>query len=259
MANEQTRGMTDFATGETDGASGIRERAREVVDQAKGKATESLETKFSRSKTRAAETLSGVAQTLRSSTQQLRDQNQEGASRAIERAADGVERFATYLQDADVDQVIDSVHEFARRQPAAFIGGAFALGFLASRFLKASTPDNRRYLYGSSDQGYGTTRYESSYNTTRTYEGGIGNTGGLSGERGFSRDGGFGNTGDISGSQGYGAGLSTTGGGTTGGGYTTGGTYSAGGRASESDNELGDGSPGVRSRERTGGNDVGSD
>jgi hypothetical protein len=151
---------------------------------------------------------------LRSSTQQLRDQNQDGASRAIERAADGVERFATYLQDANVDDVIDSVHEFARRQPAAFIGGAFALGFLASRFLKASTPDNRRYLYGSSDQGLGTTRYESSYNTTRTYE--AGSTGGLSNERGgISRESGYGNTGDISGSQGYGAGLSTTGGGYT--------------------------------------------
>ena len=205
MANEETRGMTDFATGDGDAATGIRERARDVVGQAKEKASEQLESKFSSSKTRAAETLSGVAQTLRSSTQQLRDQNQDGASRAMERAADGVERFANYLQGANVDDVIDSVHEFARRQPAAFIGGAFALGFLASRFLKASTPDNRRYLYGSSDKGYSTTGYNSSYGTTRTYESGSSP----------SRDGGYGNTGDISGSQGLGAGLSTTGGGYT--------------------------------------------
>lgn len=212
MANEQTRGMTDFATGDGDTATGIRDRARDVVGQAKEKASEQLESKFSSSKTRAAETLSGVAQTLRSSTQQLRDQNQDGASRAMERAADGVERFANYLQGANVDDVIDSVHEFARRQPAAFIGGAFALGFLASRFLKASTPDNRRYLYGSSDKGYSTTGYNSSYGTTRTYESGSS----LTNERGtLSRDGGYGNTGDISGSQGLGAGLSTTGGGYT--------------------------------------------
>jgi hypothetical protein len=255
MANEQTRGMTDFATEQSDGASGIRDRARDVVGQAKERATEKLESKLSNSKTRAAETLTGVAQTLRSSTQQLRDQNQDGASRAIERAADGVERFATYLQDANVDDVIDSVHEFARRQPAAFIGGAFALGFLASRFLKASSPDNRRNLYGTTDQGVGTTRYDSSYNTTRTYE--AGSIGGLNQ---VSRESGYGNTGDISGSQGYGAGLSTTGGGTTGGGYTVGGTYSAGATTDGSTldtDDLGDGSPGVRGRERTGGSDVG--
>jgi hypothetical protein len=29
------------------------------------------------------------------------------------------------------------VEDFARRQPAAFLGGAFAIGFLAARFLKS--------------------------------------------------------------------------------------------------------------------------
>lgn len=198
MANEQTRGLTDFATEESDGAVGIRDRARDAVSQAKDRATEQLETKFSSSKTRAAETLSGVAETLRSSTQQLRDQNQEGASRAFERAADGVERFANYLQGSNVDDIIDQVQEFARRQPAAFIGGAFALGFLASRFLKAASPDNRRYLYGVSDSsslsqsGHDTTRYESSYNTTRTYEttNVRGERGGMNPESGYREPGG---------------------------------------------------------------------
>jgi gas vesicle protein len=198
MANEQTRGLTDFATQDNDGASSIRDRARDVVSQAKDRATEQLESKISSSKSKAAETLSGVAQTLRASTQQLRDQNQEGASRAMERAADGVERFASYLQDANVDDVIDQVHEFARRQPVAFIGGAFALGFLASRFFKAASPDSRRHLYGSSDTsqqtatGYGTTRYESSYNTARTYEAGnvSGDRSGINRESGYREPGG---------------------------------------------------------------------
>lgn len=158
MANEQTN---------NDG--NMRGRAREAVSQAKERAGERIESRIADSKNRAADTLSGVASTLLSSSQQLRDQQHEGASRAIERAAEGVERFAHYLQDTDVDDVVDQVHEFARRQPAAFIGGAFALGFIASRFLKASGPYNgNRRLPVATDTGLS---YQTEYGTSRTYEG----------------------------------------------------------------------------------------
>ena len=239
MANEETRGLSDFATSSTEtgstGTGGMKSKARAAASQVKERATEQLETKISSQKSRAAETLNGVAQTLLSSSQQLRDQQQDGASRAIERAAEGVERFATYLQETNVDEVVEQVHEFARRQPAAFIGGAFALGFVASRFLKASSPEGRRQLYSNSDD-----RTMTADDTTGSYDT----------TRGYTRTGaGFGNSGDTSGSRGYGAGLSTTAGGTTGGGYTT-----APRRDQELDrSDLGDGSPGV-----TGGNNAGS-
>lgn len=255
MANEQTRGMTDFATQNNDGAGEAKGRAREVMEQAKERAGERIESRLVDSKSRAADTLSGVASTLLSSSQQLRDQNHAGASRAIERAAEGVERFADYLQQTDVDDVVEQVHEFARRQPAAFIGGAFALGFIASRFLKASEGGRRTLRQPDYGRGYETGGYESAYGTTRTYERGS-----------ASREGGYGNTGDVSGSLGYGAGLSTTGGGTTGGGYSTTGTV-------RNTDDLGDGSPGLAgarttgasragatepARDRMGGNDAGS-
>ncbi len=202
MANEQTRGMTDFATQTTADSGDVQGRAREAVQQVKERAGERIESRIADSKSRAAETLSGVASSLLSSSQQLRDRNQSGASRAVERAAEGVDRFAHYLQDTNVDDVVDQVYEFARRQPAAFIGGAFALGFIASRFLKASSPEGGRHrLSAVSDYSRG---YETSYP--------LGDS---------RREVGYGNIGDPSGSLGYGAGLSTTGGGTTGGGYTT--------------------------------------
>lgn len=188
MANEQTRGTTDFATQNTDSEKDVKGRAREVVSQAKERAGEKIESRIVDSKTRAAETLSGVASTLKSSSQQLRDEQHEGASRAIERAAEGVERFASYLQETDVDDVVEQVQEFARRQPAAFIGGAFALGFIASRFLKATSPYGSRRLPVPTDSGRG---YQSSYETSRSYEGGF--------ERGsLNREGGYGDIGDGS-------------------------------------------------------------
>ena len=248
MANEQTRGTTDFATQNSDSGTDVKGRAREAVSQAKDRAAEKIESRIVDSKSRAAETLSGVASTLMSSSAQLREQNQEGAGRAIERAAEGVERFANYLQQTNVDEVVDQVHEFARRQPAAFIGGAFALGFLASRFIKATTPGGSRNLPALSDTGRG---YNTSYDTTRRYETSRMsenyNTGYNPGDTGVSGSG-YGNSGDTSGSLGYGAGLSTTGGGTTGGGYNTTGT-------SRSADDLGDGRSATG---RNGGTDGGS-
>jgi gas vesicle protein len=213
MANEQTRGPTDFATQNTDTGSEVKSRAREAVSQAKERAGEKIESRISESKTKAAETLSGVASTLLSSSQQLRENNQDGAGRAMERAAEGVERFASYLQQTNVDDVVGQVQEFARRQPAAFIGGAFALGFIASRFIKAKSPSGSHRLSSTSEYGRD---YNTSYETSRTYQSGLDSEGELGS---VSRGAGFGNTGDVSGSLGYGAGLSTSGGGTTGGGY----------------------------------------
>lgn len=227
MANEQTRGTTDFATQSSEDQGDVKGRAREVVQQAKDRAGERIESRITDSKSRAAETLSGVASTLLSSSQQLREQNHSGAGRAVERAAEGVERFAHYLQDTNVDEVVDQVYDFARRQPAAFIGGAFALGFLASRFIKATTPEGaRRQLPAASDYGRG---YETSYRTSRSYQGGYG---------------------DTSGSSGYGAGPSPAGGGTTGGGYGMGSGYDTADGASttgtvRNTDDLGDGSPGL--------------
>lgn len=202
MANEQTRGMTDFATHSSEDGADVRGRAREAVNQVKEKAGERIESKLSDSKTRAAETLSGVASTLHSSSQQLREQNQESASRAIERAAEGVERFATYLQDTNVDDVVASVHEFARRQPAAFIGGAFALGFIASRFIKATSPEGRLRSLPAPSSDSTRRGYSASYDSSRGYE-----------AAGYeaAAESGYGNAGDRNGSPGYrAAGLSAS-------------------------------------------------
>lgn len=112
-----------------------------MVNQLKEKVTEQVETRLSDQKGRAAETVSTVADTLRTSSQQLSDSGQDGVSRYIERAADQAERLASYLDSTEVTEVVDRVEDFARRQPAAFMAGAFAVGFLASRFLKANRAD----------------------------------------------------------------------------------------------------------------------
>jgi hypothetical protein len=46
--------------------------------------------------------------------------------------------MASALRQRSVDDILDSVTAFARKQPAFFFAGAVATGFALSRFAKSS-------------------------------------------------------------------------------------------------------------------------
>jgi hypothetical protein len=50
---------------------------------------------------------------------------------------------ATALKERSVDDMLASVADFARRQPALFFAGAVATGFALSRFSKSSADRSR--------------------------------------------------------------------------------------------------------------------
>jgi len=56
-----------------------------------------------------------------------------------ETAADKLRTAADYFNSHDVETMYRDVEGLARRNPAVFVGGAFAIGFLAARFLKSSS------------------------------------------------------------------------------------------------------------------------
>jgi hypothetical protein len=154
----------------------------ETKERVKERVTEQVETRIADTKVRAAERVSTVAETLKSSSEDLRDRGEERVSHYVEQAAEQVERIATYLQDTDVADVVHRVERFARREPAAFMAGAFAVGFLASRLLKSSQPETN-YLPATTDgitEGYNvsggySTGYRSGstgYESTTGYEAG---------------------------------------------------------------------------------------
>jgi hypothetical protein len=79
-----------------------------------------------------------VAQALRSASEQWQGGQQEGLGRLARRAADKIESTARNLENRDVTQVLHAVEDYARNRPAVMLGGAFALGLAAARFLRAS-------------------------------------------------------------------------------------------------------------------------
>jgi hypothetical protein len=115
-----------------------KDRIQQLASQARDTASEQAESRFSTGKTRATQTLGSIAQTLKSSSQQLRDQEQAGIGRYADQAAGKIENISHYLENASLNDVAERVENFARREPALFIGGAVALGFLGARFLKSS-------------------------------------------------------------------------------------------------------------------------
>lgn len=129
-----------------------KDKIQELASQARQTANEQVESRFSSGKTRATQTLGSVAQTLHSSSQQLRDQQQEGIGKYADQAANKIEEISHYLENASLNDVATRVEDFARREPALFIGGAVALGFLGARFLKSSQRNQQADSY--TQQGY---------------------------------------------------------------------------------------------------------
>ena len=71
--------------------------------------------------------------------------------------ADHVERVSGYLEERDVNQLLEDAENFARRQPELFIGGALIAGLLVGRFIKSSSERRglaKREQTGGSYQAY---------------------------------------------------------------------------------------------------------
>ena len=121
-------------------------------------------------KLRASDTLGSIAGAVRGMTQPLRDGGQTGMAEYVSKAADGMERWAADLKRQDVDDALRAAQQFARRQPALFLGVAFTAGMLAARFLKSSGGNSQRdfrYDTGRGPRPMGTTDYAAApYGTT---------------------------------------------------------------------------------------------
>ena len=55
----------------------------------------------------------------------------------VRRAASTAENLSHDMRDKSVHELADVTKDFARRQPALFVGAAAAAGFLLARFIKA--------------------------------------------------------------------------------------------------------------------------
>ncbi len=125
-------------------------------------------------KDRAVEGVESVAQALRQTGQQLQGEGPASfVGQYADSAANQIEQLADYLRYSDMELLMDDAQRFARREPALFVGGAFALGLMVARFLKSSSPtpeltssygpsgQSQQRSYGYEQQSYGRQNYGS--------------------------------------------------------------------------------------------------
>ena len=127
-------------------AGQARERAEHATGQAKAKLREQVDQRS----TQAGDQVAAAAKDVRTVGAELEKQGKERPAQVANQAAERAERLGDYLRRSDADLMLADLEGFGRRRPWAVAAGGVALGFAASRFLKASS---RQRFESRSGQG----------------------------------------------------------------------------------------------------------
>lgn len=106
----------------SEAVSPVKNRMREIAEQQKDA---------------GAEQISSIAEAVHDAAHEL-EGKLPAAADYIHSAADRLERASSDMRSRDIDALLGACGDFARREPAAFFGGAMIAGFALTRFLKSS-------------------------------------------------------------------------------------------------------------------------
>ena len=129
-AGDALRASTNVARDKLKEAS---DAATEVAEEA----AEHLQDKAEAQQRSGADFVSRLADTVRQAGHAF-DQDVPFAAHGINSAADYVEDAAERIRNGTFRDLVDGASDFAKRQPAAFLGLSVLAGFAAVRFFKAS-------------------------------------------------------------------------------------------------------------------------
>jgi hypothetical protein len=143
------------------------DQARQQAQAGAEKARGALRTQVDQRSTQAGQQITQQVSDVRTVAQQLREQGKEGPAKVAEQAAQRVERVGNYLERSDGDRILRDVENAARSNPWAVVLGGLAVGFAASRMLKASSGTRAQQAYQDgggyrgqyADYGRGTSPY----------------------------------------------------------------------------------------------------
>jgi hypothetical protein len=149
-----------------DKAQVAQDKARGALGQARGRFSDQVDQRS----TQAGERIAGTASDVRSIAEELRSQGKDAPANLAEQVAGQADRVGDYLKGASGDRILRDVEDFARRQPMLVAAGALALGFAASRFLKASSGRRYEATYQPRHERSGDGSYDRTYDATSPYD-----------------------------------------------------------------------------------------
>lgn len=131
----------EFASeGKASGASTLADAKQSVLDQvSKGReqATEKARTFADDGKAKAADALTQLSQLLTDAAGQVDEKLGEQYGQYARAAADRVQGFSSAIEDKSIDDLLADARELVRKSPAAAVGVAAGLGFVAARLIGA--------------------------------------------------------------------------------------------------------------------------
>ena len=142
--------MTDIETTAA-GETNRKEQAKQLIGQAGQTLKQEAQSFASAAQDRvraeaekgtktATKTLGDFANAVRLAGDQLAESDQSPASRLVRQAADGLESLSRNLADKSPEDLLNSVRDFGRKNPVAFIGGAVLVGLALGRLVRATEP-----------------------------------------------------------------------------------------------------------------------
>lgn len=150
-STKQAKDETSSAQGGASDVIGqVKEVGGQIATQAVGQAKEKAASVIDEQKSNLAAGIGSVAESIRNIGGNIG--GGEGGNKQIaalagrygDSLAEQVERFSDYVNDRELRELVRDVEQFAKRNPALFVGGAFMLGVLAARFLKSSGQSSNR-------------------------------------------------------------------------------------------------------------------
>ena len=100
----------------------------------------------------AADQTGKLASVFHKMAEQFDEQDQHYFSSCANNLARSTDVLSERLRDRDIETLLTQAKDYSRRQPAVFIGGAIATGFLLARFMKSS--GERSHRHTASQHGY---------------------------------------------------------------------------------------------------------
>ena len=146
------------SAGAAETLSNVKDTVGAAAGEAVGQAKEKAGSVLDEQKTNLASGITSVADSIRQVGENLSNANENNqvaafAGKYSDTLAQQVEKFSNYIDEKEITELARDVEQFARRNPLMFVGGAFALGILAARFLKSSSNKSagKRARNGRSD------------------------------------------------------------------------------------------------------------
>lgn len=142
-------GGSDVSAAMSEHGEQLKQEMGDVVQTAKDQVVDLRETartrieeEVDRRRTELGTGARRIADATRQTSRDLRDEGKDLPAMLIDQASSGIDRAASYLEETDAEQVMRDLRDAGRRMPWLFVAAGVAVGFAASRVIKAAGNDD---------------------------------------------------------------------------------------------------------------------